>query len=276
MQEQFEYYKIESQEAFKDSQTTIIEYSDKIKDLEGQLGGQKKLLEDQNGKHLDDAKELRNQLESLKKQLEEKMVECAKLNEAGDIQQQELDQLTANNQRMKSQMEKIQEELGNEKKSKQVLIFNQGLDSNHAALLDQHPNGDHTAEQEAEARRQSGRVVIGNLDCGARPSCLEDQQLVRLRNGSDCGQEDGHQRWSGPADGSKQLWPTHDAADRGKQFNEDQHQRARILESPSSSKAGDFQTDNDKYNRKVNHQISVPSSRELQSRIRSKEQTSQE
>lgn len=91
MQEEFEYYKIESQEAFKDSQTTIVEYSDKIKDLERQLGSQKQLLEDQNGKHLDDAKDLKDQLEGLQKQLDEKMMECAKLKEAADLQQQELD-----------------------------------------------------------------------------------------------------------------------------------------------------------------------------------------
>ena len=60
LQEEFEYYKIESQEAFKDSQTTIIEYSDKIKKLEGQYGTQKKLTEDQNGKHHDDLVELNN------------------------------------------------------------------------------------------------------------------------------------------------------------------------------------------------------------------------
>ena len=35
LQEEFEYYKVESQEAFKDSQSTIIEYSRKIRELEG-------------------------------------------------------------------------------------------------------------------------------------------------------------------------------------------------------------------------------------------------
>ena len=47
MQEEFEYYKVESQDAFKDSQATIIEYSRKIKELEDHLGAQKKLLVDQ-------------------------------------------------------------------------------------------------------------------------------------------------------------------------------------------------------------------------------------
>ena len=58
LQEEFEFYKIESQEAFKDSQATIIEYSGKIKDLEEQLGAQKQLLADQDGKHIAEVKEL--------------------------------------------------------------------------------------------------------------------------------------------------------------------------------------------------------------------------
>lgn len=123
---------------------------------------------------------------------------------------------------MKSQMEKVQEELESEKESKRILTSNQGLASNYAAPLDQHSNKDHTAEREAEVQRQSKRAVIGDLDGAAGASCLGDQQLVRLRNSSGCGQEGGHQRRSGPADGSKQLWPTHDAAGRGKQLNEDQ------------------------------------------------------
>lgn len=65
MQEEFEYYKVESQDAFKDSQATIIEYSRKIKELEDQLGAQKKLLADQDGKHLAEVKELQSQLEQL-------------------------------------------------------------------------------------------------------------------------------------------------------------------------------------------------------------------
>jgi len=80
LQEEFEYYKVESQEAFKDSQATIIEYSAKIKDLEEQLGAQKKLLADQDGKHLAEVKELQSQLEQLEKQLEEQVAESAKLN----------------------------------------------------------------------------------------------------------------------------------------------------------------------------------------------------
>ena len=65
LQEEFEYYKVESQDAFKDSQATIIEYSRKIKELEDQLGAQKKLLADQDGKHLAEVKELQSQLEQL-------------------------------------------------------------------------------------------------------------------------------------------------------------------------------------------------------------------
>jgi hypothetical protein len=65
LQDEFEYYKVESQEAFKDSQATIIEYSRKIKALEDQLGAQKKLLADQDGKHLAEVKELQSQLEQL-------------------------------------------------------------------------------------------------------------------------------------------------------------------------------------------------------------------
>lgn len=104
-------------------------------------------------------------------------------------------------------------------------------------------------------RGESEDALADALDDDGRLSRHEEQQPRELQNDGSCGEIAGRLRQSKlgrRGAGSQQLWPTHNAAGRGERFGEDQQQRARILESPSSSKAADFQTDVDNHEESVN------------------------